>query len=111
MSDNLKIRLTGGLLTLCGLALGWWLIFEPYRQATVGMSRIDISLKGLFFAPLIIVFGLACLVFGKALPLRGADPATQRRGGLILFAVIAAIGTLIFFWLKSQFSALGYDWV
>ena len=108
MSDDFKIRVMGAFLAGIGTALGWWLIIGPYRQALAGAPEVEIHVKAFFIAPLVLLFGLACLIFGARLPLRGADREKQTRAGYIIFAVIAVIAGLIWWVLKSQFAALGY---
>jgi|GEM_PF-5161045 len=108
MSDDFKIRITGAFLAGIGTALGWWLILGPYRQALAGAPDIEIHFKAFFIVPLLLIFGVACMVFGEKLPLRGADKEKQRRAGYILFAIIAVIAGLVWWVLKSQFAALGY---
>jgi len=109
MSDDLKIRGMGAGLTAIGAALGWWLILGPWRQAMAGAPEVEVYEKAFFVAPLALLLGLAFLIFGARLPLRGADKPTQQRAGLMIFAVVATIGGLCYWWLNSQFAALGYS--
>lgn len=95
-------------LTVSGLVLGWWLILGPLRDATAGAPEVEVHWKALFIAPLSLIMGAAFLFYGAGLPLRGADAGKQRRAGFILFGIIAVIAGLMYWWLKSQFAALGY---
>lgn len=108
MSDDLKIRAVGAFLAGIGTALGWWLIWEPYRQALAGAPEVEVYGKAFFVTPLVLIFGFACLAFGAKLPLRGADKDKQRRAGFAIAAVIAVIGGLSYWLLTAQFAALGY---
>ena len=108
MNEDLKIRLTGAAFTVLGVALGWWLIVEPYRQALAGAPQVEYSLKAFGLVPAILIFGLACLAFGAKLPLRNAAAPAQKRAGFILAAAILVIAGLTLWWLKMQFTALGY---
>ncbi len=108
MSEDLKIRSVGAGLTAIGAALGWWLILGPWRQALAGAPEVEVHSKAFFVAPLVLLFGLACLTFGDRLPLRGADRSTQRRAGFVVFGMIAVVGGLAYWWLNRQFAALGY---
>ncbi len=108
MSEDLKIRSIGVVLTGIGAALGWWLIVGPYRQALAGAPELEIHFKAFFFVPLILIFGVACVFFGEKLPLRGADEDRQRQAGYILAGIVAVISGLMWWVLKAQFAALGY---
>lgn len=108
MPEDFRIRAMGLGLTVSGLALGWWLILGPLRDAMSGAPEVEVHWKALFVAPLLLITGGAFLFYGAGLPLRGADPDKQRRAGFILFGIIAVLAGLIYWGLKSQLAALGY---
>ena len=108
MNEDLKIRLGGLGLTAIGAGLGWWLILGPYRQALAGAPEVEYSLKAFFVVPLCLIFGLAFLLGGTKLPYRNAEKKTLTTVGWVLFGVIAVLAGLCFWWLKTQFAALGY---
>jgi hypothetical protein len=111
MNDDLKTRLGGVFLMLCGGGLAWFTIWRPYQQALAGEPSISYSTKGIAFGVLFPLVGLLLAVFGSRLndhvkELNASGKVSVRYWTYI--AIIAAIAIGSFLYVKSRFAALGY---
>jgi uncharacterized membrane protein YidH (DUF202 family) len=111
MNDDLKARLGGVFLILCGGGLAWFTIWRPYQQALAGEPSISYSTKGIALGVLFPLAGLLLAVFGARLNDRVKQLNATRKGSVqywLYIAIIAAIAIGSFLYIKSRFTALGY---
>jgi uncharacterized membrane protein YidH (DUF202 family) len=111
MNPDLKARLGGVFLMLCGGGLAWYTIWRPYQQAVAGAPSVSYSTKGIALGVLFPLVGLLLAVFGARLN----DHVKELNAGgkfslryWIYIAVVAAIAIGSFLYVKSRFTALGY---
>ncbi len=111
MSDDLRIRL-GGLLSIAlGVGIGWFTLWMPLQQARAGAAEISMHIKAAYvLVPLALVFGAAFVVGGRRAQYRDVtqQPPKLTPLGWMLLALTAVLAGVCFWYLQSQFAALGY---
>lgn len=108
MNQDLKSRLGGLLLLAVGVGFGWFFILKPLEAARKHLPEVSYELKAILIVPACFIFGLAFLLGGAGFSYR--DKARKRITpmGWVLLVVVAVLTGLGFFWMKQQFTALGY---
>lgn len=108
MSDDLKTRLAGLAFLAGGALFGWMFIWSPYQDALNGAPEVHYSTKAFLLVPACFVFGVVMLTIGTRYAYRNAEKKQLTPLGWALFGLIVLLTGLSWWWLESQFSALGY---
>jgi hypothetical protein len=106
--QDLKIRAGGLLLVILGGMVAWFFLLGPLREAQAGVPEIRYQLKGFLLVPLCVVFGAAFLLGGSGLNYRDVERRQLTLTGWLLFAVIAVLTAVGYWWLQREFAELGY---
>jgi len=102
-------KVVGVCMVLGSGVLGYLSIVLPLQEAVQHEEEISISMKGVAFVPALLVIGLF-LVFNGDKP--NSLLGTRRKPtvlGWITCISVAAIGILLYQWLKSRLRAYGYQ--
>lgn len=108
MSDDVKTRLGGLAFIAGGLLFGWMFIWSPYQDALSGAPEVRYHTKAFLLVPAALVIGAVMLTIGGKYQYRNAEKQQLTPLGWAIFALIAVLTGLGWWWLESQFSALGY---
>ncbi len=108
MGANLKYRLGGILCLIAGAGFGWWGIWQPLQAAHAHAAEVSYSTKIFILVPALLVFGLFFLIGGARWEYRDAVKQRPTAIGWALFAAVAVISALSFWWLQHIFDTLGY---
>ena len=103
------MRWVGLFMFIGGGVLAYLSIISPLLAASHHEEDVSISLKAVIFTPALIIIGLILFFMGN-------DRAGQLLGsrknpsplGIVICLVTAAIGILLYVWLKSRLRAYGY---
>jgi hypothetical protein len=109
--------ITGLVFLGAGLAGLYVFGYMPWRDALDQAPKVTLSLKGLLFSPVLVVFGTLMLCPLKPLPpaaetfVVNDKPKTPLRGKIFLtvVALSAVAGGGYYFWLRAFLQDAGYD--
>lgn len=105
------MRWIGFFMFIAGGALIYICLVLPLLEASHREDDISISMKGVMFAPALIVFGSILFFFGndRAGQIIGGRPQGLTALGWVVTLATLAIGILLYEWLGSRLRAYGYD--
>ena len=109
MLQDIKARLGGVALIILGLALGWFFVLGPLREAQHGVAEIRYSLKAFLAVPACLIFGIAFILAGAGLNYRDTARQGLTGTGWLLLALVALATAAGFWWFQQSFAALGYS--
>ncbi len=103
-------RWIGLLMFIGGGVLAYLSIISPLLAASHREEDVSVSLKGVMFAPALIVIGLILLFMGneRAGQLFGTRQKPSALG-LVICIVTAGLGILLYEWLRNRLRSYGYD--
>lgn len=114
---DLKARAGGVALTACGAFLLKTGFFDVLRDAEAGAAHVSTSMKAVLIAPVFVLFGVLLMVIGA--PGDGGSGfgrhfinASDRKLkplGWVLAMVTLLPGLVLYLWLDSRLSALGFE--
>lgn len=107
--NDLKIRLIGVLLLTIGVVLGWHGVLRPLEKAWAGMAQVNYQPNVFLLVPASLIFGLGFALYGEKLNYRDAERQTLTVLGWLMFAVVALLTAVGFWYFKQQLSAVGYQ--
>jgi lysylphosphatidylglycerol synthetase-like protein (DUF2156 family) len=105
---DFRTRAGGLLLIVLGAIVAWFFLLGPLREAHAGVPEVRYQLKAFLLVPLCVVFGIAFLLGGSGLNYRDVERRQLTLTGWLLFAVIAVLTAVGYWWLQQQFAELGY---
>jgi hypothetical protein len=102
-------RICGAILILIGLALGWWRLWEPIREAQSGATAVSSDLRGVIGVTFLLPVGLAYIFFGR----RGVEFVWPEEGEskvklYIVVTVLALVAIGIQILSDRYLASLGY---
>ena len=105
-------RLVGGVMVVAGLAFGFFNVVRPLQDASRHVATLSIETKGIFVTPLLLIGGLACLLFPKFMlnhtgGFQSRTPKTVVGWAFVLG--LTAISFAFMFWMQAHLRALGYS--
>lgn len=102
-------RIGGAILCFVTLVLLWFGVLSPFIGALHKEPEITAYPSTLVFIPVGLLFGLSYLFFGKHAHDRLQRSCGKAKIGDWIAIILALIGTLFFFFFRSFFAKLGYQ--
>jgi uncharacterized protein YjeT (DUF2065 family) len=100
--SDLSVRFAGLFALAIGSCLTYWGIYGPLASAIHHEWRVSLSMKGIVFSPLCLIFGLIMIALGK----RGEQLLS--RWGILLGVPLLGIGLVAYFMVKATVESYGY---
>ncbi len=109
-SLRIKARLVGLFIIIISIGLGYFFIYEKWRNMVEGVPEVTYSLKALALAPFFTVMGIYYLF----LPPSGTGAykdLTEKEKPIFIFVMILALlaSATFYFWFQQQASEYGYQ--
>lgn len=103
------MRWIGLLMFIGGGVLAYLCIISPLLAASHHEEDVSISLKAVIFTPALIILGPILFFMGNE---RAGQLLGSRKNpsplGIVICLITAALGILLYVWLKSRLQAYGY---
>lgn len=116
---DLKARAGGVALVACGAFLLKIGFFDVLRDAEAGAAHVSTSMKAVLVAPAFVMFGLLLMVIGApgdggsgsgfGRHISNASTRKLKPLGWALVIVTLLPGLVMYLWLDSRLSALGFE--
>lgn len=108
-TSNFLARLHGLWQLLLGLVLSVVCVYIPVAAATAGERFVSFWTIGIVAAPLLIVYGILFLIFGKRAWTMIQKPSRKpTRAGWILACIFGGLGVLLLFVVLGVLNRYGY---
>ncbi|MEP7120920.1 MAG: hypothetical protein ABJE95_08425 [Byssovorax sp.] len=115
---DLQVRGVGVILIAAGALLLKVGLFDVLRDAEAHSGLVKTSMTALMFAPAAILLGLVAVTLGArargpdsaiARSLNGVDRQPSQVRKVVTTIVLMLPGLLLYAWLRSRLSALGFE--
>ena len=110
MNKDILARGAGIGAIVLGCALAYWSVWEPLEMARTGAAEISYRMKSVFGVPVVMLGGLAYVIGGAKFDAFARNPENGRftKWGLVIALACLGLGGPLYWWMTTQFGAMGY---